>query len=128
MLTSTRRKWEGRCVYTYVCASTYIRRCQHIHTYITSTHVYYRVFPQLAGTLLPIFDPLLTPPSEGKQDRDLIPSFHHPVIRSGRLPGGFNYLHVEKPNTGEPLAVMTARDDYVRTYVHMYFGVFLCFL
>jgi thioredoxin reductase len=67
---------------------------------------------KLAGTLLPIFDPLLTPPSEGKQDRDLIPSFHHPVIRSGRLPGGFNYLHVEKPNTGEPLAVMTARDDY----------------
>ena len=75
---------------------------------------------QLAGTLLPIFDPLLMAPVKGEQDQDLIPSFHQPVIRSGLLPGGFHYLHVEKPNTGESLAVMAARDDYVSIYMYIY--------
>ncbi|KAM7395896.1 hypothetical protein PAMA_007255 [Pampus argenteus] len=52
----------------------------------------------LAAMLLPLFDPTLEPPDESASEMDhLIPIYKQAKIQGGKLPGGFNYLHVTKP-------------------------------
>uniref|UniRef100_A0AAY5K1P9 Cilia- and flagella-associated protein 61 N-terminal domain-containing protein n=1 Tax=Esox lucius TaxID=8010 RepID=A0AAY5K1P9_ESOLU len=52
----------------------------------------------LAASLLAFFDPTLAPAMNPPADLDrLIPNYTRARIQGGRLPGGYNYLHVTKP-------------------------------
>ncbi|XP_031148896.1 cilia- and flagella-associated protein 61 isoform X2 [Sander lucioperca] len=53
----------------------------------------------LAAVLLPLFDPTLEPAVEPPPEQDrLVPLYKQPKIQGGKLPGGYNYLHVTKPS------------------------------
>ncbi|KAM7368322.1 hypothetical protein PAMP_014550 [Pampus punctatissimus] len=53
----------------------------------------------LAAMLLPLFDPTLEPTNESPSEMDhLIPIYKQAKIQGGKLPGGFNYLHITKPS------------------------------
>ncbi|KAM6992862.1 cilia- and flagella-associated protein 61 [Tautogolabrus adspersus] len=53
----------------------------------------------LAAMLLPLFDPTLEPADEHQPETDcLVPMYKQAKIQGGKLPGGFNYLHVTKPS------------------------------
>uniref|UniRef100_A0A672FFH0 Si:zfos-223e1.2 n=1 Tax=Salarias fasciatus TaxID=181472 RepID=A0A672FFH0_SALFA len=53
---------------------------------------------ELAASLLPLFDPTLEPPAELPPGTDrLVPKYRQATVQGGKLPGGFNYLHVTKP-------------------------------
>ncbi|KAI3364620.1 hypothetical protein L3Q82_011400 [Scortum barcoo] len=53
----------------------------------------------LAATLLPLFDPMLEPADEPPPETDrLVPLFKQAKIQGGKLPGGYNYLHITKPS------------------------------
>ncbi|KAM4632856.1 cilia- and flagella-associated protein 61 [Polymixia lowei] len=57
----------------------------------------------LAATMLPLFDPTLEPDVGPPPDGDrLIPDYTQAKIQGGRLPGGYNYLHVTKPSVAPP--------------------------
>ena len=83
---------------------------------------------QLATALLPVCDPLLQAPSESVDEgaEALIPAFAQPKIQQGILPGGLHYVHAEKPNRGESLDKLMAREDHVR--VLMLRRLCCCFL
>ncbi|XP_067427647.1 cilia- and flagella-associated protein 61 [Thunnus thynnus] len=54
----------------------------------------------LAAMLLPLFDLTLEPADESPPEMDhLIPLYKQAKIQGGKLPGGYNYLHVTKPFT-----------------------------
>ncbi|KAM8726794.1 cilia- and flagella-associated protein 61 [Acanthopagrus schlegelii] len=62
---------------------------------------------ELATMLLPLFDPTQEPADEPPPGADrLVPLYKQAKIQGGKLPGGFNYLHVSKPsaNLTEPPA------------------------
>ncbi|XP_078130908.1 cilia- and flagella-associated protein 61 [Sander vitreus] len=53
----------------------------------------------LAAMLLSLFDPTLEPAVEPPPEQDrLVPLYKQPKIQGGKLPGGYNYLHVTKPS------------------------------
>nr|XP_033503705.1 cilia- and flagella-associated protein 61 [Epinephelus lanceolatus] len=53
----------------------------------------------LAAVLLPLFDPTLEPEVEAPAEMDhLIPQYKQAKIQGGKLPGGYNYLHITKPS------------------------------
>ncbi|XP_070782300.1 cilia- and flagella-associated protein 61 [Enoplosus armatus] len=55
---------------------------------------------ELAAMLLHLFDPTLQPADEPPPETDrLVPLYKQAKIQGGKLPGGFNYLHVTKPST-----------------------------
>ncbi|CAM4687298.1 unnamed protein product [Leuciscus chuanchicus] len=54
----------------------------------------------LASVLLPLCDPTLERPADPPSDEEqLIPLYTQAKIQGGRLPGGYNYLHVAKPTS-----------------------------
>ncbi|XP_030626735.1 cilia- and flagella-associated protein 61 [Chanos chanos] len=70
---------------------------------------------ELAGALLPFFDPTLEPVASPPPELDLlIPVYSRPKIQGGRLPGGYSYLHVTKPvvctNNATPLPAKKGRE------------------
>ncbi|XP_008290110.1 uncharacterized protein C20orf26 [Stegastes partitus] len=53
---------------------------------------------ELAAMLLHQFDPTLEPADETPPEMDyLVPTYKQAKIQGGKLPGGYNYLHVTKP-------------------------------
>uniref|UniRef100_A0A3Q1FLN4 Cilia and flagella associated protein 61 n=1 Tax=Acanthochromis polyacanthus TaxID=80966 RepID=A0A3Q1FLN4_9TELE len=53
---------------------------------------------ELAAMLLHLFDPTLEPADEPPAEMDcLVPMYKQAKIQGGKLPGGYNYLHVTKP-------------------------------
>ncbi|XP_037605805.1 cilia- and flagella-associated protein 61 [Sebastes umbrosus] len=53
----------------------------------------------LAAKLLPLFDPTLEPAVEPSPEVDLlVPLYKQAKIQGGKLPLGFNYLHITKPS------------------------------
>nr|XP_020475102.1 cilia- and flagella-associated protein 61 [Monopterus albus] len=66
----------------------------------------------LAAMLLPLFDPTLEPPDTPDRDH-LVPLYKQAKIEGGKLPGGYNYLHVTKPSaanlTGPPVKPLQDR-------------------
>uniref|UniRef100_A0A667Y026 Si:zfos-223e1.2 n=1 Tax=Myripristis murdjan TaxID=586833 RepID=A0A667Y026_9TELE len=57
----------------------------------------------LANALLPFFDPTLEPAADPPLDMDrLVPVYKDAKIQGGKLPGGYNYLHVSKPSVPSP--------------------------
>ncbi|XP_062293539.1 cilia- and flagella-associated protein 61 [Scomber scombrus] len=68
----------------------------------------------LAAVLLPLFDLTLEPADESPTEMDhLIPLYKQAKIQGGKLPGGYNYLHVTKPSatqlTGPPVKPLQDR-------------------
>ncbi|XP_039981773.1 cilia- and flagella-associated protein 61 isoform X2 [Xiphias gladius] len=62
----------------------------------------------LAAMMLPLFDPTLEPADEPPHEMDrLVPLYKRAKIQGGKLPGGYDYLHVTKPSatnlTGPPV-------------------------
>ncbi|KAE8601161.1 hypothetical protein XENTR_v10013560 [Xenopus tropicalis] len=73
---------------------------------------------QLAANMLNIFDPTLEPVIEFTDEFDrLIPIYKGPVIQGGIIPGGFHYLHVNKPAIPCPLKAQMAQAHYGREIV-----------
>nr|XP_009671407.1 PREDICTED: uncharacterized protein C20orf26 homolog [Struthio camelus australis] len=68
---------------------------------------------QLALSMLNVFDPTLEPPFELQKDVDrLIPMYKGCKIKGGVLPGGYNYLHISKPEIPIRLDVQLAQSNY----------------
>ncbi|XP_047429100.1 cilia- and flagella-associated protein 61 [Mugil cephalus] len=58
---------------------------------------------ELAAALLPLFDPTLEPGDEPPPGIErLVPLYQQPKVQGGKLPGGYNYLHVTKPSSIDP--------------------------
>ncbi|XP_062323305.1 cilia- and flagella-associated protein 61 [Osmerus eperlanus] len=78
---------------------------------------------ELAGALLPLFDPTLEPATNPPADLDrLTPMYQQAKVQGGKLPGRYNYLHVTKPplqlpatgpSTGQPQGreILTGRTE-----------------
>uniref|UniRef100_A0A8C0YSC1 Cilia and flagella associated protein 61 n=1 Tax=Cyprinus carpio carpio TaxID=630221 RepID=A0A8C0YSC1_CYPCA len=82
----------------------------------------------LASVVLPLCDPTLERPSGPPSDQDhLIPAYNQAKIQGGRLPGGYNYLHVTKPTAiGNKIAAQKGRDIVTgRTETGNYFHLHL---
>uniref|UniRef100_A0A8C2CMI5 Cilia and flagella associated protein 61 n=1 Tax=Cyprinus carpio TaxID=7962 RepID=A0A8C2CMI5_CYPCA len=82
----------------------------------------------LASVVLPLCDPTLERPSGPPSDQDhLIPAYNQAKIQGGRLPGGYNYLHVTKPTAiGNKIAAQKGRDIVTgRTETGNYFHLYL---
>uniref|UniRef100_A0A8C4P8K9 Cilia and flagella associated protein 61 n=1 Tax=Dromaius novaehollandiae TaxID=8790 RepID=A0A8C4P8K9_DRONO len=68
---------------------------------------------QLAVSMLNLLDPTLEPCSEPQKDMDrLIPMYKGCKIKGGVLPGGYNYLHVSKPEFPMCLDIQLAQPNY----------------
>ncbi|XP_028997670.1 cilia- and flagella-associated protein 61 isoform X2 [Betta splendens] len=53
---------------------------------------------ELAAILLPLFDPTLASSDEPAPEADrLVPQYKEAVVRGGKLPGGYHYLHISRP-------------------------------
>uniref|UniRef100_A0A8C1JAS9 Cilia and flagella associated protein 61 n=1 Tax=Cyprinus carpio TaxID=7962 RepID=A0A8C1JAS9_CYPCA len=80
----------------------------------------------LASVVLPLCDPTLERPSGPPSDH-LIPAYNQAKIQGGRLPGGYNYLHVTKPTAiGNKIAAQKGRDIVTgRTETGNYFHLYL---
>ncbi|XP_043075687.1 cilia- and flagella-associated protein 61 [Puntigrus tetrazona] len=83
----------------------------------------------LASVVLPLCDPTLEGPACPPSDHDhLIPVYNQAKIQGGRLPGGYNYLHVTKPTAiGQKAAAQKQGCDIVtgRTETGNYFHLHL---
>uniref|UniRef100_A0A8B9SD52 Cilia and flagella associated protein 61 n=1 Tax=Apteryx owenii TaxID=8824 RepID=A0A8B9SD52_APTOW len=67
----------------------------------------------LAVSMLNLLDPTLEPLSEPQKDVDrLIPLYKGCKIKGGVLPGGYNYLHVSKPEIPMCLDIQLAQPNY----------------
>ncbi|XP_025915985.1 cilia- and flagella-associated protein 61 [Apteryx rowi] len=67
----------------------------------------------LAVSMLNLLDPNLEPLSEPQKDVDrLIPLYKGCKIKGGVLPGGYNYLHVSKPEIPMCLDIQLAQPNY----------------
>ncbi|NXS60403.1 CFA61 protein, partial [Brachypteracias leptosomus] len=68
---------------------------------------------KLAESMLGLFDPTLQPVSEppGGTDR-LIPTYKGCKVKGGVLPGGYNYLHISKPEIPTRLDLELAECDH----------------
>ncbi|XP_066172754.1 cilia- and flagella-associated protein 61 [Sylvia atricapilla] len=61
---------------------------------------------ELAVSMLSLFDPTPQPSSEPPEGSDrLIPIYRSCKVQGGVLPGGYNYLHISKPEISLPLNV-----------------------
>uniref|UniRef100_A0A8B9Q937 Cilia and flagella associated protein 61 n=1 Tax=Apteryx owenii TaxID=8824 RepID=A0A8B9Q937_APTOW len=70
----------------------------------------------LAVSMLNLLDPTLEPLSEPQKDVDrLIPLYKGCKIKGGVLPGGYNYLHVSKPEIPMCLDIQLAQPNYIIT-------------
>uniref|UniRef100_A0A671LKJ3 Si:zfos-223e1.2 n=1 Tax=Sinocyclocheilus anshuiensis TaxID=1608454 RepID=A0A671LKJ3_9TELE len=82
----------------------------------------------LASVVLPLCDPTLERPASPPSDHDhLIPTYNQAKIQGGRLPGGYNYLHVTKPTAiGNKIVAQKCRDIVTgRTETGNYFHLHL---
>ncbi|XP_023147324.2 cilia- and flagella-associated protein 61 [Amphiprion ocellaris] len=83
---------------------------------------------ELAAMLLHLFDPTLEPVDEPPPEMDcLVPLYKQAKIQGGKLPGGYNYLHVTKPtaSTLTDHAVKHLQDRMVVTG-HVETGDYFC--
>uniref|UniRef100_A0A7N6A0F9 Cilia and flagella associated protein 61 n=1 Tax=Anabas testudineus TaxID=64144 RepID=A0A7N6A0F9_ANATE len=77
---------------------TKFSRCYHTDEWSHANFNSKEVGQELAAILLPLFDPTLEPPAEPLPELDrLVPLYKQARIQGGKLPGGYNYLHVTKP-------------------------------
>ncbi|XP_044025172.1 cilia- and flagella-associated protein 61 [Siniperca chuatsi] len=99
---------------------TKFSRCYHADEWSHANFNSKEVGQDLAAMLLPLFDPTLEPADEPTPEMDrLVPLYKQAKIQGGKLPGGYNYLHVTKPSatnlTGPPVkhlqdsAIVTGR-------------------
>uniref|UniRef100_A0A3P8T9A4 Si:zfos-223e1.2 n=1 Tax=Amphiprion percula TaxID=161767 RepID=A0A3P8T9A4_AMPPE len=80
---------------------------------------------ELAAMLLHLFDPTLEPVDEPPPEMDcLVPLYKQAKIQGGKLPGGYNYLHVTKP-TASTLTNHALQDRMVVTG-HVETGDYFC--
>ncbi|XP_051264448.1 cilia- and flagella-associated protein 61 isoform X2 [Dicentrarchus labrax] len=79
---------------------TKFSRCYHADEWSHANFSSKEVGQDLAATMLPLFDPTQEPADEPPPEMDrLIPLYKQAKIQGGKLPGGYNYLHVTKPST-----------------------------
>ncbi|NWV28409.1 CFA61 protein, partial [Origma solitaria] len=68
---------------------------------------------ELAVSMLSLFDPTFQPSSKTPEGSDrLIPMYRRCKVQGGVLPGGYNYLHIHKPEIPVPLDVELAPCDH----------------
>ncbi|XP_030303596.1 cilia- and flagella-associated protein 61 [Calypte anna] len=68
---------------------------------------------ELATSMLNLFDPTCEPTSKPPEDSDrLIPMYKGCKIKGGVLPGGYNYLHISKPEIPIHLDLKLALCDH----------------
>uniref|UniRef100_UPI0037E978DF cilia- and flagella-associated protein 61 n=1 Tax=Semicossyphus pulcher TaxID=241346 RepID=UPI0037E978DF len=78
---------------------TKFSRCYHADEWSHGNFNSKEVGQDLAATLLPLLDPTLEPADEPPPDVNrLVPLYKQAKIQGGKLPGGYNYLHVTKPS------------------------------
>ncbi|XP_076612600.1 cilia- and flagella-associated protein 61 [Chaetodon auriga] len=78
---------------------TKFSRCYHADEWSHASFSSKEVGQDLAATLLPLFDPTQEPADDPTPETDrLIPLYKQAKIQGGKLPGGYNYLHVTKPS------------------------------
>ncbi|KAM9339286.1 cilia- and flagella-associated protein 61 [Symphorus nematophorus] len=78
---------------------TKFSRCYHTDEWSHANFNSKEVGQELAAMLLSLFDPTLEPADEPPPEMDLlVPLCKQAKIQGGKLPGGFNYLHVTKPS------------------------------
>uniref|UniRef100_A0A8C2Z8W1 CFAP61 dimerisation domain-containing protein n=1 Tax=Cyclopterus lumpus TaxID=8103 RepID=A0A8C2Z8W1_CYCLU len=90
---------------------TKLSRCYYADEWSHANFNSKEVGRDLAAMLLPLFDPTLEvaverPPPDGGR---LVPLYKQPKVKGGKLPGGFNYLHVTKPPPTEPTGAQQVR-------------------
>uniref|UniRef100_A0A3B4UFL1 Cilia and flagella associated protein 61 n=1 Tax=Seriola dumerili TaxID=41447 RepID=A0A3B4UFL1_SERDU len=77
---------------------TKFSRCYHTDEWSHAHFNSKEVGRDLAAAMLPLFDPTLDPADDPPPETDrLVPLYKQAKIR-GKLPGGYNYLHVTKPS------------------------------
>ncbi|XP_022622103.1 cilia- and flagella-associated protein 61 [Seriola dumerili] len=78
---------------------TKFSRCYHTDEWSHAHFNSKEVGRDLAAAMLPLFDPTLDPADDPPPETDrLVPLYKQAKIRGGKLPGGYNYLHVTKPS------------------------------
>ncbi|XP_071323650.1 cilia- and flagella-associated protein 61 isoform X2 [Trachinotus anak] len=87
---------------------TKFSRCYHTDEWSHANFNSKEVGQDLAAVMLRLFDPTLEPADEPPSEMDrLVPLYKQAKIQGGKLPGGYNYLHVTKPSatklTGPPV-------------------------
>ncbi|CAJ1077697.1 cilia- and flagella-associated protein 61 isoform X3 [Xyrichtys novacula] len=77
---------------------TKFSRCYHSDEWSHANFNSKEVGQDLAATLLPLFDPTLEPVEQHQSEDRHVHLYEGAKIQGGKLPGGFNYLHVSKPS------------------------------
>ncbi|XP_041815138.1 cilia- and flagella-associated protein 61 [Chelmon rostratus] len=78
---------------------TKFSRCYHADEWSHANFNSKEVGRDLAAALLPLFDPTQEPADDPPPETDhLVPLYKQAKIQGGKLPGGYNYLHVTKPS------------------------------
>ncbi|XP_018515660.1 cilia- and flagella-associated protein 61 isoform X1 [Lates calcarifer] len=78
---------------------TRFSRCYYTDEWSHANFNSKEVGQDLAAAMLPLFDPTLEPADEPPSETDrLVPLYKQAKIQGGKLPGGYNYLHVTKPS------------------------------
>ncbi|XP_034555763.1 cilia- and flagella-associated protein 61 isoform X2 [Notolabrus celidotus] len=92
---------------------TKFSRCYYADEWSHANFNSKEVGQDLAAMLLPLFDPTLEPVDQHQSDVDRqVRLYKQAKIQGGKLPGGFNYLHVTKPSaTGLPGAPVKHLQD-----------------